>query len=144
MRERKEALLKKYYEGNTTLAEEKELRALLSLTRGGFEPEKEFFHGLEALKLMEPEARPTPNARWETRLWHKVAAVMVVFLGLIFLFFDQQSKKEEALAYAQVMEAFTLIQENMHKGTTSLEALEDIKHLNKTNELFNITEKEEK
>lgn len=143
MREKVEVLLEKYYEGKTSLAEENELREML-LKVPGYEEEKEFFLGIEALKTLEPNPRPFPKPKGEIDLWLKVAAVMVFFLGLTWLFVDHQSKKEEALAYAQVMEAFSLIQENMQKGTTSLEAIQEMKYLSRTNELFNIQEKEEK
>jgi hypothetical protein len=142
MKEKIAALLKKYYEGKTSLEEERELKKLL-LTIPGYEEEKQFFLGLEVMKSMEPMPRSAPKAKGEISLWQKVAAVMVVFIGLTWLFVDHQSKKEEALAYAQVMEAFSLIRENMEKGTTSLYVMKEMKHLNKTNELFNINEKEE-
>ena len=142
MKEKVEALLEKYYEGKTSLEEEKELKKLL-LMIPGYEVEKQFFLGVEVIKSMEPAPKIAPKAKGEISLWQKVAAVMVVFIGLTWLFVDHQSKKEEAIAYAQVMEAFSLIRENMKKGTTSLSAMKEMKHLNKTNELFNIKEKEE-
>ena len=63
--------------------------------------------------------------------------------GLSWFLIDHQIKKEEAMAYAQVMEAFDLIQENMQKGTASLTAIQEMNHLNKANQLFNIKNKEE-
>jgi hypothetical protein len=143
MREKLDILLEKYYKGNTSLAEEKVLRELLSQT-SGYDNEKQFFSGLAAMKRRKPSKKLFPKAKGEIYPWLKVAAVMVLFLGMMWIFVDQQSKKEEALAYAQVMEAFSLIQEHMEKGAESLEVLQDMKHLNKTNELFNINQKEEK
>lgn len=142
MKEKIVALLAKYYEGETSLAEEKELRKMLLKTEG-FEEEKQFFLGLEVMKAMEPAARPHPRVGRAIPLWLKIAAIMTVFLSLTWLFVDRQLKKEEALAYAQVMEAFDMIQENMEKGTTSLKAIQEMKHLNTANEIFNITNKEE-
>ncbi len=142
MKEKIEALLSKYYAGETTLAEEKELKKML-LKVQGFEEEKQFFLGLEALKAMEPVARPQLRVGRAIPLWLKIAAVVTVFLSLTGLFVGRQIKKEEAIAYAQVMEAFDMIQENMEKGTASLRAIQEMKHLNTTNELFNITNKEE-
>src|SRR5690554_5942893 len=142
MKEKIEALLAKYYEGESSLAEEKELRKLL-LKVPGFQEEKQFFLGLEVLKALEPAERPVPQTKGHINLWLKIAAVITLFLGLSYLFVDHQSKKEEALAYAQVMEAFSLIQENMEKGTASLEAIQDMRYLNTTNEIFNINHKEE-
>lgn len=141
MKEKIEALLTKYYEGDTSLAEEKELRERL-INAVGFEEERQFFLGLDALKAMEPSAKPQPRMRTTMPLWQKVAAVLVLCGGLSWWFIDQQIKKEER-AYSQVMQAFDMIQENMRKGTTSLNALKEMRHLNKTDELFNINNKEE-
>lgn len=142
MKESVEALLSRYYEGETSLSEEKELRELLAKV-AGFEEEKQFILGLEVLKTIEPSARPSPRARGQIKLWQKVAALLAVFLSLTWLFIDHQMKKDEAMAYVQVMEAFDLIQENMKKGTKSLAAIQDFQHLNKPNEIFNINNKEE-
>jgi hypothetical protein len=141
MKEKIEALLAKYYEGDTTLAEEKELKALLWKSEG-FEEERRFFLGLDALKAMEPAAKPQPRVGTTMPLWQKVAAVLVLCGGLSWWFIDQQIKKEER-AYSQVMQAFDMIQQNMRKGTTSLGALKEMRHLNKTDELFNINNQEE-
>ena len=142
MKEKIEALLSKFYGGDTTLAEERELRELL-LRVDGFEEEKQFFLGLEVMKAMEPTTRPQPREASTIPLWQKVAAVIAVCAGLSWFLIDHQIKKEEALAYAQVMEAFDMIQENMRKGTTSLDALNEMRHLSKTGELFNINNQEE-
>ena len=142
MKEKIEALLARYYTGETTLAEEEQLRELL-LKVDGFEEEKQFFLGLEVMKAMEPTARPHPRIDGGVPLWQRIAAVIAVCGGLSWLLIDHQIKKEEAMAYVQVMEAFDLIQENMQKGTASLKAIQDMKHLNKANELFNINNKEE-
>jgi hypothetical protein len=49
-------------------------------------------------------------------------------------------KKAEREAFEQVMQAFNLIQTNMQKGTESLGAMEEMRHLNTTQEIFNIKE----
>lgn len=137
-----EGLVQKYYEGETSLDEENELRDLLKLVEG-FEEEKLFFLGLEEIKGLEPISRSFPKPlRWMDH-WVKVAAVMLFFIGLSWMILDQKQKSEEALAYAQVMDAFTLIQENMQKGTSTLGVIQEMRHLGKTNEIFNIEEKEE-
>lgn len=142
MKKRVEVLLARYYEAETTLAEEKELRKLLAQVPG-FKEEKQFFLGMEVFKTLEPSARATPKRTGQISLWQKVAAVAAVLLSLTWLFVNQQVKKEEAMAYVQVMEAFELIQGNMKKGTVPLGAMQDIKHLSKTNEIFNINNKEQ-
>lgn len=142
MREKIESLVQKYYEGHTSLEEERELRELLKKVEG-FEEERLFFLGLEELKVLEPKSKPSPEPyRWMDH-WVKVAALLLFFLGLSWMLVEQKNKNEEALAYAQVMDAFTLIQENMEKGTSSMGIIQEMKHLGKTNEIFNINEKEE-
>jgi len=143
MREKVELLLDKYYRGETSPEEELELRDLIHKAPG-FEGEKLFFLGLKKLQAMEPIPKAAPRGRFNIGLWQKIAATLAIFLGLGWLIIDRQTKKEEALAYHQVMEAFSLIQENIIKGKESLEAMEDFRYLNTTNELFNINKKEEK
>lgn len=143
MRERIEGLLDKYYREETSLEEEAELKDLIHQVPG-FEGEKLFFIGLKSLQAMEPPPKAVPRGRFTIGLWQKIAATLAVFLGLGWLIIDHQIKKEEALAYHQVMEAFSLIQENIIKGKESLGAMEDFRYLNTTNELFNINKKEEK
>lgn len=141
MKEKVEALLAKYYEGETSLAEEKELRKALQQTEG-FEEEKQFFLGLDVLGTMEPSHKPLPRSGASMPLWQKVAAAMILCGGLSWWLIDQQIKKEER-AYVQVMQAFELIQQNMGKGTTSLDALKEMRHLSKAEDIFNLINEEE-
>ncbi|WP_143962671.1 hypothetical protein [Litoribacter populi] len=139
MEERIEQLLQKYWEGESSLEEESELRALLQKAEG-YESEKAFFgeissfHNEETPTLVNPAAKSSGG--WE---WLKIAAVMAVFLSvtaLVFQIQQYQERQEEALAYAQVMEAFELINENMNKGTRELEVMEEFRYLGTPLELF--------
>jgi len=68
-----------------------------------------------------------------------MAAVFALFMAvtaMVFQYQMYQERQEEALAYAQVMEAFSLINQNMQKGTNQLEAMEEFRHLNTAHELF--------
>ena len=58
--EKVEELVQKYYEGDTSLEEETELRELLKKVVG-FEEEKQFFLGLEEMKGLEPISKPSPK-----------------------------------------------------------------------------------
>ncbi|HLT07799.1 MAG TPA: hypothetical protein VK014_09750 [Cyclobacteriaceae bacterium] len=142
MKERLELLLEKYYNADTTLAEERELRQLLQKVNG-FELEKEFVLGLQIIKAKEPINRPRPKENDYMPLWQKVAAVLLVSAGLTWWFVDRQIDRQQERAYAQVMEAFDLIQKNMEKGAVSLKPIQDMKYLNVTNEIFNINTEEE-
>ena len=139
MEEQIKRLLSKYYEGETSLKEERLIRELLRKVEG-YEEEKAFFLGLEKLGMEEPGKKPLPREDGYLSLWQKVAAITVVFLALGWLFMEQQKRVQEEEAYDKVVEALALIQKNMQKGTSSLKAMEDLKYLNTTNELFNIKE----
>jgi hypothetical protein len=141
MEERIEQLLDKYWEGESSLEEERELRSLLQQAEG-FEAEKAFFGEVSSLQKQETPAFRNPAAksgRWE-RL--KIAAVLAVFLSVTAIVFQfqkyqaQQERQQEAMAYAQVMEAFALINENMNKGTRELEVMEEFRYLGTPMELF--------
>ncbi|MDN3668734.1 hypothetical protein QWY93_05265 [Echinicola jeungdonensis] len=143
MEEQLNKLLEKYYEGQSSLQEEKLIRQLLKDTEG-FKEEKQFFLGLEALGMKEPVPQIPPKTGFQWRNWQKVAAIALVCLGVGWLLEEQQQEKEE-LAYHQVMDALSLIRQNMQKGTGHLNAMDNIKHLDKANEWLNIDEiKEEK
>lgn len=137
MEEKIRALLTRYYSGETTLKEEQRLRQLLKEV-DGFEEERLFFLGLEELGGNKPERRTAPGAEGRLVLWQKVAAIILVFLILGWLAVEQQKRVQQEEAYGQVVEALALIQKNMKKGTSSLEAMEDMRYLNTPNELFNI------
>lgn len=139
MEEQIKALLDRYYEGNTSLEEERRLKELLKQS-SGFEEERMMILGLEEMAQNEPSPKAAPRMTSGLGAWQKVAAIVVVFLALGWLFFEQQKRVQEEEAYHQVVEVLALIQQNMEKGTSSMKPLEDIKHLGTTNELFNIKE----
>lgn len=135
-------LLSKYYKRRTSLEEEKRLRRLLKKA-DGFEMEKLFFLGVDELGHMEPVKKAPPKPSYRLANWQKVAAVVLVFVTLGWLFVQEQRSKQEEEAYAKVMEAMALIQENLHRGATSLQVMEEMKHLSTPHELFNIKELKE-
>ncbi|WP_200974704.1 hypothetical protein [Echinicola sp. 20G] len=139
MEEQVKALLEKYYEGETSLEEEKLIKELLREVEG-FEDEKMFFLGLSAFRREEPTKKPAPKAERSLGVWQRVAAVVLVFLVFGWLFIEQQRRMEEEEAYEKVVEALAMIQKNMKKGTSSLQVMDDMKYLNTTNDLFNIKE----
>jgi len=137
MVERIEYLLDKYWAGESSLEEEKELKNLLK-TSDLYSVEKGFFGDMDQLKDEEP-VLTNPSTRQFGSDWLKIAAVFALFLAMtavVFQYQMYQERREEALAYAQVMEAFSLINHNMQKGTNQLEAMEEFRHLNTAHELF--------
>jgi hypothetical protein len=140
MKDRLNILLEKYFEGESSLEEEKELRELLQHAEG-YESEKQFFFGLKKISAVEPNRVVVSKvSRTLYSFWIKIAAGLLVFLVAGVAVFQYQEKKKEKEAYDQVMQAFALIQYNMQKGINSMEVMEDFRHLNATQELFELNE----
>jgi hypothetical protein len=140
MENRLKELLEKYWEGETTLEEEREIKHLLQAVQG-FDTEKVFFLGLDVLSLNQPkEFELVGRNKRSPVYWLRVAALFIIFLAVGSAIYRYQEKKAEREAFEQVMQAFNLIQTNMQKGTESLDALGEIKHLNTTQEIFNLNE----
>lgn len=143
MKDRLATLLEKYWEGETSLVEEKELKNLLFLCDGYVE-EKEFFLGTKAILEQEPNLSPVSGTDPQVfSRWMKIAAGLVFFLISTTVIYKMETKRAEKEAYEQVMQAFALVQTNMHKGTERLELMGDFRHLSTTQEIFNIKDHKE-
>ncbi|TVP50297.1 MAG: hypothetical protein EA341_07665 [Mongoliibacter sp.] len=140
MKDKLSELLNKYWEGNSSLEEERQLRKLLSHTEG-MEQEKSFFLGLD--KLSKNSAEPISVAQKPLNAfnrWLRYAAALVILLVSSWVAYDSYQTYQQRMAYEQVMQAFMLIQDNLQKGTSKIEIMEDLKYLNTTHELFNVDE----
>ena len=138
MKSRIEVLVQKYWEAETTLEEEKELKALLRNAEG-FEEEKALFEIIDDFKkkvpqkLQLPTKKPTRTLRMQWLGW---AASITLLAGSFWMWQDYEQKKQEELAYQQVMEALALIRNNLSKGQAQMQPLNDLRYLNTTNQLF--------
>ncbi|MCH7410727.1 hypothetical protein MM239_15070 [Belliella sp. DSM 111904] len=132
-------LIEKYWEGNTSLKEEKELKVLLKDSKK-HETEKAFFLGIDQIKSFSPEKIQNPSIKkfYLNTYWTQIAAGLIILLVAGVSFFSYKQREAERLAYLQVMEAFSLIQHNMHKGTDNLQTLQELRYLNTTNQIFEI------
>ena len=142
MKSRIEELIEKYWEAETSLEEERELKALLRTT-AGFEEEKVLFGIVDDFKTEMPQRLQFPTekpARTIRMQWLGWAASVAMLAGSIWIWQDYEQKKQEELAYQQVMEALALIQNNLSKGQEQMQPLNDLKYLNTTNQLFQTTE----
>jgi hypothetical protein len=140
MKDRISEILDRYWKGETTLKEEKELKYLLRKT-GKYPELKEFFLGIETLGQVEMGATITGKSRRIQKGF--ILKIAAVFVGLLIaggLFYIDYYQREQEKAYLQVMEAFALIQSNMERGTSELQIMSEFHHLNKTHELFNINQ----
>lgn len=142
MKNRIEELLERYWEGETSLGEERELRDLLAEAEG-YDAEKSFFLGLSEISDIKEIALENPAKRSGNfvAFWWRIAAGLLVLLVAGISIYTQHRNQAEREAYEQVMQAFSLIQENMQKGTDNLEVLQDLYYLNTPNEIFDIETK---
>ncbi|WP_158859039.1 hypothetical protein [Lunatibacter salilacus] len=137
MKDRLTELLDKYWEGETSLMEEAELKSLLKKT--DLYPElRRFFSGTEQLAEMDIGITKTRKIGFE--FFMRIAAVFIGFIVIGSLIYNNYHQREQEKAYFQVMEAFALIQSNMARGTEELQVLDELRHLNMPHELFNINE----
>ncbi len=142
MKDRLTLLLDKYYSGETTLAEENEIKSLLRKSNAG-EVEKSFFYGIQTLAKSEPRRIKLPITRVKSISWWQYAAVVMFFVIGGYWIYTSEQRHAEQEAYEKVMQAFQLIQNNMEKGTNQMHIMDDLKHLNTTDELFNISDQYE-
>lgn len=141
MKNQLDKLFDKYWEGETSPEEEKILRDLL-LKSEGYEAEKDFFLGLEEIAAIKENdlTLEKPIRKFSFSRWLSIAALFLVFLVAGVTIRQNLQKQAEEEAYEKVMNAFALINENMQKGTGSLELMQDFRHLNATQEIFEIKE----
>ncbi|GMQ28841.1 hypothetical protein [Algoriphagus confluentis] len=139
MRDKIESLLKKYWQAESTLEEEKELKALLKMAEG-FEQEKRLFGILKDYQSAKPKQVRMPRLTQSRTLryqWLGWAASLIILISSVWVWRDYEQRQEEKEAYEQVAEALALIQSNLSKGKEQMAPLQDLKYLNTTNQLFN-------
>ena len=140
MKDRLTELLDNYWEGETSLEEEAELKSLLKKT--DMYPElRSFFLGTEQLAKMDVkdiQSRKPKKAIPGSFL--RIAAVFIGFVLFGSLIYNSYHRREQEKAYLQVMEAFALIQSDLERGSEELQILEEMRHLNMAHNLFNMNE----
>ncbi|GAA0879300.1 hypothetical protein GCM10009119_22680 [Algoriphagus jejuensis] len=139
MKSRIEELLDKYWEGETSLAEEKELRNLV-LNAEGYEKEKALFSALGQFRSLEPQQLSVPKTQTRSfsPQWLRWAASIAMLLGTYWGWSTYQQKQAEQQAYKEVMGALAMIQSNLSKGQQQMTPLSDLKYLNTTHKLFQL------
>lgn len=142
MKERIESLLEKYWEGETSLAEEQELKSLLK-SQSDFEKEKGFFGLMESYGQENPENLTMPKAKVRkiNSQWLSWAASVAIFTASFVGWRVYEKNQEERQAYEEVMQAFSLIQTNLAKGQEQMQVMNDMKYLNTTNQMFGTIKK---
>lgn len=143
MKTRIDELLEKYWEAETSLSEERELRKLI-LESDGFEKEKELFKALGQFRKEEPKQLSIPKAKVRklNPSWISWAASVAILLGSFWGWRTYEQKQAERAAYEEVMQALALIQTNLSKGQQQMQPLNDLKYLNTTNQVFQMDQKD--
>lgn len=124
-----EKLLEAYFDGTTTLAEEKLLRDYFNSSNvdGHLEQYIPIFKGLQLAReerssreFKLPESKPKTIKTW----WYSVAALLVVAFGVGSFYFSQpqytQEEKEALAAFEESKNAMMLLSENLNKGAERL------------------------
>lgn len=126
-----EKLLEAYFEGNTSLSEEKILRDYF--TSGNVTEDlvqyKSIFTGIKIAAeersskvLGFPENNIKPRKTW----WYSIAALLVLALGVVSFFLSQsqpqysQEEKEALAAFEKTKEAMLFLSQNLNKGAEQL------------------------
>lgn len=139
MKNRLDTLLEKYWDGETSLAEERELRQLIQQS-DGHEKEKELFAALGQFRSLEPQNLNFPQAKTKKlrTQWLGWAASAAILIGSYWGWQAYEQNQVEREAYEEVMQALALIQTNLAKGQEQLQPLNELKYLNTTNQLFQL------
>ncbi|SFU03674.1 hypothetical protein SAMN04489724_3506 [Algoriphagus locisalis] len=136
MNQRIDELLEKYWEAETSLAEEQELKLLLQSAEG-YADEKALFIGISEITSEEPSIKmPTKTVPIKSRNWMNWAASVAILFGSVWGWTVYEQKQAEQEAYLEVMQAFALIQTNLSKGQEEMGVMNEMKYLNTTNQLF--------
>lgn len=140
MNARIKELLDKYWDAETTLEEEKELRNLLSQATG-FGHEKALFEALGKFKSEDPTHLKSPETRSKklNPFWISWAASAAVLIVSFYGWRVHEQKQAEKQAYEQVMQALSLIQTNLSRAQQQLGPLNDLKYLNAPDQVFHLS-----
>lgn len=124
-----EKLLEAYFEGTTSLSEEKVLQDYFNSgeVEAHLQQYTSLFVGLKIAKkersnneIVFPKNKPQSNRTW----WYSIAAMLVVAFGIGSFYFSQpkytQEEKEALAAFEESKNAMMLLSENLNKGAEHL------------------------
>lgn len=124
-----EKLLEAYFDGNTSLEEEKALQEYFNSEKIAehLQQYKPIFMGLRMAKQERTEKVFTLSenkTKTKNTWWYSVAASLVVAFGVGSFFFSQphlsQEEQEALAAFEDSKKAMMLLSENLNKGTEQL------------------------
>lgn len=132
-----EKLIEKYFEGATTLAEEKELKAYFS--SDNVAPSLEQYKSLFGYTAQAKQEKfsgvlPLKVQKRNTVLWLSVAASVVVLLGVGFFTFNHYSQPvsedfgtydDPEAAFRETQKALEMISQSVNEGIESMDYLSE-------------------
>ena len=123
-----EKLLEKYYEAETTLKEENELKDYFSKSDvpAHLAEHKKLFNYFNDSSLETSNRSIKLINRTIALRWLSVAAMLVFFVSVFGLYQQNEAEKEEArLAYQETQKALELISKSLNKGTGAIAQLDN-------------------
>lgn len=140
MKSRLNQLLDKYWEAESSLEEERELRGLLSQVEG-FEAEKKLFGIMDAYASEETQLKmPRRSVKVRKFAWLNWAASVAILIGT-FVGWRAYERHQQERAYKEVLAALSLIQENWSKGQQEMDKMSGFRYLSTPGDLFEKKEK---
>ena len=137
-----EILLEKYFSGETSIAEEKQLKSYFS--RSDVAPHLEQYKAMFGYFGMAKQEQFTKTVPLQPRkrnyvAWLSVAASVAMLAGTYF-FMTQESTPNQDLgtfddpevAFAETQKALEMVSENVNEGVKSIEYVHEYNHTTKT------------
>jgi len=127
----------KYFDGQTSLQEEKELKKYFSSDNidTEFLPYKNMFKYFSSEKTIQSEKKIVLQRKYNTKKWFSMVASVVVLLSIGF--FMQQTEDlgtfdDPEIAFIETQKALYLIAENINKGKEKTYILQEYQNTKNT------------
>lgn len=123
-----EKLLEKYYEAETSLKEEKELKDYFAQAElpTHLAEHREMFNYFNDSSLETSKRSIKLSSRTIALRWLSVAAMLVFFVSVFGLYQQNEAEKEQArLAYQETQKALEMISKSLNKGTGAIAQLDN-------------------
>jgi len=137
-----EQLLEKYFEGQTSIAEEKQLKAYFSSEEVALHlvSYQSMFVNFQKQKEEQfTKALPLQPRKHNTVKWIGIAASFVVLFGVMQFYFSEHSKEEDLGTFKNPEEAFVatqkaleMVSNNVNQGVESVAILKEYEKTKKT------------
>jgi hypothetical protein len=133
-----ESLLEKYFEGETSPAEENQLKDYFSSAHVApqFEPYRSMFSYFKYAKSEKSEVSiPLQSQKRNRTAWLSVAASVAVLVGVGFMFFNQNQPEDlgtfddPEIAIRETQKALDLLSGNVNKGIAGMQYVQEYENV---------------